>query len=402
MQPDGTPVPVRSVLIRAVALVAMLAVFGPRPSGADEAAPGVTDDRILFGQSAALSGPASALGEGMRQGILAAFHEINQAGGVNGRQLELISYDDRYEPEIAIDNTERLIGEDQVFALIGPVGTPTSMAAQPIATAARVPLIGPFTGAQFLRNPSLRSVINIRASYFQEAERIVDWLTTTRGAHRIAILYQDDSYGRAGRMGLLQALERRGLETVAEGVYPRNTNAVKRALLAIRRGNPDAIVIIGAYEPSAVFIQWARKLTLNAKIVNISFVGTDALIQTVGDAGIGTFISQVVPFPFENALPLVAEYRAAMQTLYPGSPLGFVSLEGYLAGRFAIAVLQQLGDAPTRESFLETIAATGHFDIGGFPLDFGPDDNQGSDQVFLTEIQSGGGIRSLDAGEPVP
>ena len=180
----------------------------------------------------------------MRRGILAAFDEVNRAGGVDGRRLELLSYDDRYEPEIAIENTMRLIENDRVFALIGSVGTPTSMAAEPIATANNVPLIGPFTGAAFLRSPELHTVVNLRASYFQETERIVDWLTRSQGIDRVAILYQDDSYGRAGRNGVIRALRIRGLETVSEGVYARNTNAIKRALLAIERGAPDAIVIV--------------------------------------------------------------------------------------------------------------------------------------------------------------
>jgi ABC-type branched-subunit amino acid transport system substrate-binding protein len=261
-------------------------------------------------------------------------------------------------------------------------------------------MIGPFTGAEFLRDAGLRSVINLRASYFQEAERIVDWLTRERGAVRVAILYQDDSYGRAGRAGIIQALERRGLVASSEGVYPRNTAVVKRALLSIRRGNPDAVIIIGAYQPSAEFIRWARKLELAALIVNVSFVGTDALIEAAGEAGIGTFISQVVPYPHDEALPLVAEYRSAMAALFPGQELGYVSLEGYLAGRLTIAVLRSIDGSPTREAFLSALTEIGHFDIGGFPLDFGPDDNQGSDQVFLTEIERGDRIVPLnDSGD---
>lgn len=386
----------------AVALLAAAILPWHGAAHADDETPGVSDDVILFGQSAALTGPASALGEDMRLGILAAFNEVNLAGGVHGRRLELLSYDDRYEPEIAIENTQRLIVKDGVFALIGSVGTPTSMAAEPIATASNVPLIGAFTGAEFLRNPELRTVVNIRASYFQETERIVDWLTRTKEIDRIAILYQDDSYGRAGRNGVIRALASRGLETVSEGVYPRNTNAVKRALLSIQRGNPEAIVVVGAYQPAAEFIRWAHKLGVEALIVNISFVGTRALVQTVGDAGVGTMISQVVPVPFEGTLPLVTDYQAAMKALFDDQPFDFVSLEGYLAGRLTIAVLEHIEGTPTRASFLATLAEVGHFDIGGFPLDFGPGDNQGSDAVFLTVIEPGGGIRLVDDDAATP
>ena len=181
------------------------------------AGPGVYDKRIVFGQSAAFKGPAAALGIGMREGILAAFAEMNATGGVHGRKLDLVSYNDGYEPNTAIDNTKRLLQADKVFALIGEVGTPTSKAVQPIASDAGVPFIGPFTGAEFLRNPYKRSVINVRASYFQETEAMVERLVKDLAISRIAILYQDDSYGRAGLVGVRKALEKRNMELVAEG-----------------------------------------------------------------------------------------------------------------------------------------------------------------------------------------
>ena len=229
---SGTPRRGRGAAHAAAALLFAL-VWSAVPVAAAE--PGVHPDRILFGQSAAFEGPAAALGRGMRHGILAAFGEINRAGGVAGRRLELVSYDDAYEPETAIENTERLIRQDQVFALIGEVGTPTSRAVQPIATAREIPFIAPFTGASFLREPRLANVVNIRATYDQETEAIVDYATTKLGLTRIAILYQDDSFGLAGLKGVRAALVRRGLALAAEGAYMRNTTAVKTALLQIRK-----------------------------------------------------------------------------------------------------------------------------------------------------------------------
>src|ERR1700746_794831 len=231
--------------------------------------PGVFDDRIVFDQSHALRGPAAALGRGMREGILAAFHEANTAGGVHGRKLDLISYNDDYEPELAIAKTNRLIGEDRVFALIGEVGTPTSKAVQPITTERGVPFIGPFTGAAVLRDPSLTNVINIRASYGQETEAWIEHLTTDLGISLIAILYQHDSFGRAGLEGVKRALEKRGLGLVAEGTYMRGTTAVQRGLLAIRRGHPQAVVMVGADKPCAEFIKLAHIIKLEAVFVNI-------------------------------------------------------------------------------------------------------------------------------------
>lgn len=373
---------------RTLALLLLCAVLAPPPLLA--ASPGVTAGQIVFGQSAALEGPSASLGREMRLGILAAFAEANAAGGVGGRKLVLMSDDDGYEPERAIANTEALIEKDQVFALIGSVGTPTSAAAAPIAVAAGVPFIGAFTGAEFLRDPKLTTVINVRASYFQETERITAWLADEQGIDRIAILYQDDSFGRAGLTGMRQALARRGLEVVSEGVYPRNTTAVKRALLAIRQGAPAAVVIVGTYAPSAAFTLWARKLGLNAIYVNLSFVGSHALASALGGTAVtDTYISQVVPPPGGDSLPLLAQYRAALGGAVEPT---YVSLEGYIAGRLAIAVLSQIEGEPTREAFLATLQRIGSFDLGGFQLRYGAGDNQGSDAVFLTAILPDGRI----------
>ena len=171
---------------------------GGPPAQVDIAATGVTEDRILFGQSAAFSGPAEELGTHMRLGITAAFAEVNRDGGVHGRRLELVFLDDAYEPETAVVNTQRLIEEHRVFALIGAVGTPTSRSAAPVASAAGIPYVAPFTGAAFLRDQEFPNVINLRASYGQETEEMVERLTRDLGIDRISVMYQDDSFGRAG------------------------------------------------------------------------------------------------------------------------------------------------------------------------------------------------------------
>jgi ABC-type branched-subunit amino acid transport system substrate-binding protein len=360
------------------------------------AEPGVFDDRIVFGQSAAFDGPAAALGLGMRDGILAAFNEVNASGGVSGHRLELVSYDDGYEPEQAIANTKRLIDENGVFALVGEVGTPTSNAVQPIATEAGVPFIGPFTGAAFLRDPSLGNVINIRGSYDQETEAWVAHLTTDLGVSRIAILYQDDTFGRAGYSGVTKALEKRGMKLVAEGTYERNTTAVKTALLAIRKADPEAIVMVGAYKPCAEFIKLAHRLKLNAVFVNISFVGANALAKELGDDGKGVVVTQVVPFPGDTSLPLVARYQKALKAANPDSQVGFVSLEGYMVGRLIVEALGKVKGPLTRAGLLSTIKEVGTFDLGGITLSYGPDDNQGMDQVFFTVIQADGSFKPID------
>jgi len=372
----------------AAALAGALALASFHPAVAED---GVAADSITFGQAAVLDGPASALGRGMRAGIMAAFDEVNARGGVHGRKLKLVSRDDGYEPDRAIAETRKLIEEDKVFALIGPVGTPTSAAAQPIATAAHVPFIGPFTGAGFLRNPKLENVINVRASYGAEAEAWIKHLTEDLKVRKIAIFYQDDAFGRAGLDGVTAAMGKRGLELVGEATYERNTVAVKTALITLKRAEPEAVVMVGAYKPCAEFIRLARKVEFNPVFVNISFVGASALAKELGPNGKGVVVSQVVPFPWDTSLKVVADYQAAIKA----AP-DFVSLEGYLVGRLAIAALEKMGSAPTREGLIKAIKDTGKFDIGGLAMTFGPTRNEGLDQVFLTVIQPDGSFKAVD------
>ncbi len=386
---------VRFALLAAIAAagLAPAAAYGVPPAGSD----GVFPDSILFGQSAALRGPAAELGRNMNLGIRAAFEEANRSGGIQGRQLRLLVRDDGYEPEAAVANTRELIALG-VFGLIGAVGTPTSNAAEPITSGASVPYIGPFTGAELLRGKDQRYVVNVRASYYQETEEMVDRLTADLGFRRIAILYQDDSYGQAGLAGVRRALDRRGMKLVGEVTYMRNTVAVKRALLGLQDSNPEAVVIIGAYRPAAHFIKWARKIGMDAVFVNISFVGSNALLEELGRAGDGVVVTQVVPFPRDTGIPVVARYHAALKAVAAAAQPGFVSLEGYLAGRLAVDALRTstapaaAGEAsrPTREAFLRTLEESGPIDLGGFEVEYGPGDNQGSDRVFLTTIRGGG------------
>ena len=362
-------------------------------TGTDPDKQGIFEDHVLFGQSAAFSGPAQELGKNMRRGIEAAFAEANLNGGIGGRRLELVSLDDAYEPEAAVTNTQRLISEEGVFALIGAVGTPTSRSATPVAAAAGTPYVAPFTGAAFLRDPQWRNVVNLRASYNQETEEIVARLIADRGAERIAVMFQDDSFGRAGYRGVLEALGRRDMEPVAIGLYPRNTTAVKTALLDLQQGDPDAVVLVGAYEPVAALIAWARHLGKDWAFVTISFVGSNALAEELGPVGAGVFVTQVVPFPTDDSLPLVASYLQALAAYDSAATPGFVSLEGYLAGRMAIAGLQRCGSGLTRSCFLDSLLRGDEIDIDGFTLSYGTNDNQGSDDVFLTVIGDDGQYR---------
>jgi ABC-type branched-subunit amino acid transport system substrate-binding protein len=357
---------------------------------------GVSRDRISFGQAAALSGPSSALGQGMRQGILAAFAEVNARGGVHGRKLELISRDDGYDPDRSIQQTGKLLDEDKVFALIGAVGTPTTAVTVPIARAKDVPFVGPFTGADFLRSPDLHNVVNIRASYGAEAEAWIKHLTEDLHIKRIAIFYQDDSYGRDGLAGVQHALEKRGMELAAESTYERNTKAVGAAMRTLKRAEPQAVVMVGTYAPCAEFIRLARQTGFDPIFVNISFVGANALARELGPEGHGVIVSQVVPFPWDSSVRVVADYQAAERGFDPDLKPDFVSLEGYLSGRLVAAALEMVGPNPTRAEMLRVINDVGRFDISGDILTVGQKAQNAPAKVFLTLIQPDGTFKAVE------
>ncbi len=277
----------------------------PTPT-APTGTPGVTEDMITFGQSAALEGPSEALGKAMQLGIEAAFNEVNDNDGVHGRQLDLTTRDDKYETDLAFARTQQLIHQDGVFGLIGAVGTPTSRAALPLAEAGDVPFVGAFTGAQLLREDDQDFILNVRASYHDETERMVAYLKGMDKT-RVAVLYQNDSYGQDGLEGVRKALEQRdGMELVEHWYYPRNTTAVKAAAFRINKAKPDAVIIIGGYAPTAKFIEQLRIRMMDAPPVfmAVSFVGSNALkdqLDELGEDTDGVYVTQVVPLPSDES-----------------------------------------------------------------------------------------------------
>ena len=255
---------------------------------------------------------------------------------MHGRTLQLISYDDGYEPKQSLSQTRKLIDKDRVFALIGPVGTPTTKVTQPLASKAGVPFIGPFTGAGFLRNSELGNIVNVRATYASETEAWIKYLVDEKGKTRIAIFFQNDGFGDVVLKGVTAAMNRRGLTLVAKGSFERNTVRIKSALLNVLRSRPDAVVMVGPYNPIASFIKLSKKINFKPTFVNISFVGSTALSAALGDARDGVIISQVVPFPWDRSVGVVQSYQAALKAYNKEAKIGFVSLEGYIVGRLAI------------------------------------------------------------------
>ena len=349
---------------------------------------GVTEKEILIGQFAATTGPAAQLGQRMQIGMQAYFSSVNAQGGVNGRSIKLITRDDGYEPEKAAAAVNALINEDKVFALAGSVGTPTGLAALPILTEAQVPLIGMFTGAQALREPFNRQVFHVRASYFDETERIVQHLTTL-GAKKIAVFYQNDAYGKAGLEGVIRALAKRQLKPVVTATVERNSVDVAQSLENILKSEPEAVVQISAYKSCAAFIKQARSKGYGGQFFNVSFVGSRALADELGDAGQGVVISQVVPFPYAQSSTIVREYQQRM-TEAGHKDFDFSSLEGYLTARILVEGLRRAGKNLSREALINGLESIRDFNLGGFTVNYSAKDHQASNFTDLTIIGRGG------------
>lgn len=349
-------------------------------------AQGVTADTILIGQSAALSGPAEQLGKEMKSGAEAYFDVVNKSGGINGRKIKLVSVDDGYEPDKAAANTKKLIEADKVLALFGYVGTPTSNAALPIFTAAKIPFVGAFTGAQSLREPFNRYIFNVRASYFDETEQIVAHLVQ-QGITKIAVFYQNDAYGKAGLAGVERAMKKRMIEIAETATVERNTTDVSAAVSKLAKSGTSAVIMISAYKSCAAFIRAMKLAGAFQQFWNVSFVGSKALSNELGDEGRGVQISQVVPFPWSDVNPIVREYQKHI-----GAPekYSFTSLEGYIAAKVMVEGLKRAGKNPTRESLVDALASIGKIDLGGFTVTYTPTNHNGSNYVDLTIISRAG------------
>jgi ABC-type branched-subunit amino acid transport system substrate-binding protein len=352
---------------------------------------GQTERRVVLGQSAAFSGAAAQLGIQMNRGARLHFDAVNAGGGVNGTQIELRTLDDQYEPDKCKANTEALI-KDDVFALFGYVGTPTSLAALPLVNQARIPFFGPFTGAEALRDPFSRYVFHVRASYYDETALIVKQLTQL-GLKKIAVFRQNDSYGQAGHDGVVRALKAQNLAPVAVGLVERNTVDVAAAVSAIVPAQPDAVVQISAYKSCAAFIREARKAGFGGTFYNVSFVGTQALADELGRQAMGVVVSQVMPFPFSLTTPLAREYLAAVQRAGGDHKPNYSSMEGYVAAKLFTEGMRRAGRSLSRDSLIAGLEAVQNLDLGGFVVGYGAHNHVASRFVDLSMLTDDGRVR---------
>ena len=357
------------------------------------AEPGVTDTTITLGMSAPLSGPNGAYGLDMRQTISAYFEQVNKAGGVNGRKLELVALDDGYETERTVANTKTLIKEKNVFALLAYYGSsPTTEAMNTVFGPAKVPLVGTISGAATLReglatNPNARYMFNVRASYADEAEVIVNQMISL-GLKNIAVFYQNDGFGKSGLDGVTAALKKHKLAPSAVGTVERNSVDVAKAVEAIAKSTPQAVVMVTLYKPTAAFVRAMKKAGQYPMLMTLSPVGAEQLALELGPDSRGIGVSQVVPYPWNNVVPVVRDY----QKLSDKGAYSYYGMEGYLMARTMIEGLKRAGKDLTREKLGSSLESLNGTDLGGYRINYSPTSRLGSRFVELTVIGQGGKI----------
>ncbi|HEX4544219.1 MAG TPA: ABC transporter substrate-binding protein [Candidatus Acidoferrum sp.] len=381
-------------------LVCLLAAFPARA----QTAPGVTDKEILIGSCSALEGPSHFLGTETVTGAKAYFDMVNDAGGVDGRKLRLVSYDDSYDPAKTEACFNRLM-EQKVFALGFFVGTPTAVKYLPMAESNKIPLVGLFTGAQTLYTPLRHWVVNVRASYFDETREQIDGLWGKLGYKKIGVIYPEDAFGAAVLDGVKAALKAHGAEPIAVGSYQRQTAQVGGAIATVEAANPDAVVLVGPANTVAPILKQSHGKGWKPLFLTVSFVGADDLIQEAGADADGMVITQVVPPYYLTEYKTVALYRRALSKYFPSAQPNFVSLEGFVDAMVMVEGLKKAGKDLTREGLIRGIESIHDQDIGLGPqlkLDYGPKDHKGFDHVLPTVIRGGRAVPFTDWSTAAP
>lgn len=361
------------------------------PKAAAESVPGVTSTSIRIGSCSALNGPASFLGVQTQLGALAYFHTANDAGGVYGRTIELKSRDDGYDPEMATECFNRLV-KDDVFAMGFFVGTPTAAKYIPMAESAKVPVVGFFTGAQMLYEPFKHEIVNVRASYFDEAREQVDALWNQRGLRKIGVVYQNDAFGKTVLEGVEHALAKHDAAPTGLGTFERNTLQISEGLKTLREAKPDAVILVGPYAPVAAILKEAHASGWHPLFLTVSFVGTEGLIRVAGADAEGLVITQVVP-PYDRTdLPTIKLYRRSLDKYMSGTSPSFVSLEAFVDAMVFVEGLRAAGRELTREKFISGIESLHSWDPGlgqDLRLGYGPHSHKGFDAVYATVVRNG-------------
>jgi branched-chain amino acid transport system substrate-binding protein len=385
-----------------LAIAILFIQLGARSTRAQETI-GVTENEVLIGSCSALAGPSSFLGAQTVTGANAYFKMTNNAGGVHGRHVRLVSYDDGYDPE----KTEACFGrlmKDKVFALGFFVGTPTAVKYVPMVESRKIPLVGLFTGAKTLYEPLRHYVLNVRASYADETREQMNGVWNGLRYRRIGVIHTDDAFGATVLDGVKTALQTMGAEPVAVASYPRQTGEVEQAMTTVRSANPEAVVLVGPYNTLAVIVKKAHMQNWRPLFLTVSFVGTDEFISQAGNDAEGVVITQVVPPYYLTDLHTVALYRRSLQKYYPSEKPNFVSLEGFIDALVFVEGLKRAGRNLTREGLIRGIETIHDFDAGlgaDLRLSYSAHSHKGFDHVISTVVRSGRAVPISDWSDVV-
>ena len=365
-----------------------LNLMGPGPSNAED---GVKDNEIILGSSLALDGHLSFLGTQLSHGAMAYINSVNEKGGVNGRMIKVITFNDNYDPATCEANTRKFIEQEKVFALFNYLGTPTTLKALPVIEKAHIPLFALFSGAEVFRHPVIKEVFNVRCSSFQETQAVISKYWDDFGLRKFAVFYQNDAYGESGLKAAEIALEKHGAKPVASGSYKTGTQLITDALTTIRAAAPEVVIMAGTYTPSANFVMSSKWSNFDPYFHSLSFVGAEEFAKLIGTGrdSDGVIVTQGVP-PLNSTSLAVKEYHQLLKKSYPEDAPNFVSLEGFINARVLVAILNKMGSTITREAFIKTAEGQKNLDVGlDHTVSFDPGNHQGSDKVYLTVIKKG-------------
>lgn len=356
---------------------------------------GLTDTSITIGMTAPLSGPNGAYGMDMKDVITAYFKQVNDAGGVNGRKLELVAMDDGYETDRAVANTKTLINDKKVFAMVASYGSsPTTAAMNDAFGPAKVPLIGTISGADSIRqspkdNPNNRYMFNVRASYANETEAIINQLVGL-GLKNIAVFYQNDGFGKSGLDGVIAALKKHNQAPSAIATVERNSLDVSQAVQTISKTSPQAVVMVTLYKPTAEFVRQMKKANQHPQFMTLSPVGADLLAKELGDEARGIGISQVMPYPWNDTTPMVRDYQ---KLLGKQGKYSYYGIEAYAMAKVLVDGIRKSGAKDiSREKLVSTLESMQNHDLGGYRVSYSASERLGSRFVDLSVIGNGGRV----------
>lgn len=360
------------------------AVLGLSFAALAAAEPGITADKIIIGQAAGFTGSVAGTVRELTAGAQLYFDHVNAKGGVHGRRIVLESMDDGFDPKRSPDVFKKLIEEKQVFAMFLSRGTPTNEAAYPVLEAAKVPLVGPSTGAMSMYNPPRKYLFPVRASYQSETFKIVPQLVNM-GMTRIALLYVDDSFGKDGLAGVQQAMKEAKLTPVAVVSHQRGSTKLEEAVAAVAKADPQAVIMVTLADAGVAFVKQMKAAGKSPMFLTLSNNSSNAFIKNLGDDGHGLAVSQVSPYPFSGSEPLTREFLGLIKDKKDLAP-SYSSMEGFIAAKVLVEGLRRAGKQPTREKLIAGLESMKAYDLGGVDVTYGPNLRTGTSYIDLTII----------------